>query len=159
MVFLKRKRPEGQSQADVYDGLRQRVLQLTADQLGDAFAEAPILALLMETGHPRAVATLAGVVDGSVSLYFSNGGGSIGAGTHAAVADANARWLDAGVSVLSQLQDVEDPAPPDVGVTQFVVVTRTGLRGASAPERELGEGRHALSAFFYSAQDVITQIR
>jgi len=29
----------------------------------------------METGYTQAVATLVGVVDGSVSLYFSNGGG------------------------------------------------------------------------------------
>ena len=113
----------------------------------------------METGYPQAVATLVGVADGTTSLYFSNGGGIIGAGNHAAVADANARWLEAGVAVLQQLSTVTDPPLPAEGMTQFVAVTRTGLRGDGAPEDELGEGQHWLSPLFFAAQDVITQIR
>lgn len=113
----------------------------------------------METGYRQGVATLVGVVDGTSSLYFSNGGGSIGAGTHVAVADANARWLEAGVAALPELSAVTDPSLPSVGMTQFVAVTPKGLRGAEAPEEELGEGQHALSPFFYAGQDVITQIR
>jgi hypothetical protein len=33
------------------------------------------------------------------------------------------------------------------------------LRGAIAPEDDLGNRRHELSPFFFAAQDVITQIR
>jgi hypothetical protein len=44
-------------------------------------------------------------------------------------------------------------------MTQFVAVTSAGLRGAVAPEEDLGEGRHALSPLFYAAHDVIGQIR
>jgi hypothetical protein len=100
----RRARCASQPHAEVYESLRRQVLQLTPDQLGDAFADAPILALLMETGYPGAVATLVGVADGASSLYFSNGGGFIGAGTHAAVADVNRRWLEAGRSFLLELQ-------------------------------------------------------
>ena len=145
--------------AEVYEGLRQQVLRLTPDQIGDAFAGAPILALLMETGYPNAVATLVGVADGTSSLYFSNGGGFVGAGTHAAVADANRRWLEAGRMFLPELHEVADPPLPDVGMTQFVAVTPQGLRAVVAAEDDLGKGRHPLSSFFYAAQDVITQIR
>jgi hypothetical protein len=159
MRFFGRKRGADESQADVYHGLRQQVLQLTAQQLGDAFADAPILALLLETGYPEAVATLAGVADGTSSLYFSNGGGFIGAGTHAAVAEANRRWLEVGLTYLPQLSVITDPPLPAEGMTQFVAVTPDGLRGAVAAEDDLGEGRHDLSPFFYAAQDVITQIR
>ena len=74
-----RKRGTPPPPGDVYDGLRQQILRLTPDQLGES-AYAPILALLMETGYSEAVATLVGVVDGTTSLYFSNGGGVIGAG-------------------------------------------------------------------------------
>jgi hypothetical protein len=145
--------------AEVYEGLRQQVLRLTLDQLGDAFADAPILALLMETGYPEAVATLVGVVDGTSSLYFSNGGGIIGAGTHTAVAEANTRWLERGLTFLPELPAIAEPSLPGEGITQFVAVTLEGLRGASAPEDELGNGRHPLSPLFYAAQDVITQVR
>ena len=157
-LFGRRRKPEN-PQPEVYEGLRRQVLGLTAAQLGDAFFEARVLALLMETGYPEAVATRVGVVDGTASLYFSNGGGIIGAGTHAAVADANARWLEQGVAVLPRLSAISDPPPPGQGITQFVAVTPDGLLGALAPEADLREGRHELSPFFFAAQDVITQIR
>jgi hypothetical protein len=159
MRIFGRKRGQEQSQADSYKDLRQQALHLTPDQLGDAPAGAPILALLMETGYPEAVATLVGVADGTSSLYFSNGGGIIGAGSHAAVAEASRQWLEAGRTVLPELSEVSDPPLPGVGMTQFVAVTPEGLRGAVAPEDDLGEGGHRLSSFFYAAQDVITQIR
>ena len=142
----------------MYSGLRQQILQLTPDKL-EGEVEGPIVALLMETGYPEAVATLVAVADGTTSLYFSNGGGVIGAGEHPPVADASRRWLGEAASVLPQLSRLTDPSPPAEGETQFVAVTRDGLRGAGVAEEELGEGRHALSQLFYAGQDVITQIR
>jgi hypothetical protein len=160
MRFFGRKRgSREQPPAEVFTGLRQQVLRLTPGELGEAFAGAPILALLMETRYPEAVATLVGAVDGTSSLYFSNGGGIVGAGAHAAVAEANRRWLETGLTFLPELSAVDGPALPDEGMTQFVAVTPEGLRGALAAEDDLGEGGHALSPLFYAAQDVITQIR
>ena len=161
MRFFGRKRETEQAPVtEVYTGLRQQVLRLTPDQLGDgAFADAPVLALLMETGYPEAVATLVAVVDGTSSLYFSNGGGLIGAGTHAAVADESRRWLETGGEFLPRLAVITEPTLPAEGLTQFIAVTGVGLRGAVAPEEELGEGEHGLSPLFYGGQDVITQIR
>src|SRR5256714_12731142 len=140
MGLFGRKRGGDQPQPEVYEGLRKQVLHLTAAQLGEKFAEAPILALLMETGYPQAVATLVGVVDGTSSLYFSNGGGIIGAGTHKTVADANARWLESGVAVLPRLSVVTDTPLPDVGLEQFVPGTPQGLLGSSAAGKLIGLG-------------------
>jgi hypothetical protein len=159
MSLFGRKRGRQQSPADIYQGLRGQVLELTLEQLGDAYADEPILALLLETGYPEAVATLVAVADGTTSLYFSNGGGIIGAGEHASVADASRRWLEAGRTFLPALTEVTDPPLPEAGMTQFVGVTPAGLRSAVAVEDDLGNNRHALSPFFYAAQDVITQIR
>ena len=154
----KRGDVERGSTADAYLGLRQQVLDLTPDQLGIA-SDTPVIALLMETRYPEAVATLVGVIDGSTSLYFSNGGGVIGAGAHPEVAAATERWLDMSLDVLPQLSAVREPPLPDEGLTQFAAVTPNGLLSVTAPEDELGEGGHPLSPFFYSGQDVITQIR
>jgi hypothetical protein len=159
MKLFGRKRGTDGRQAEVYAGLRQQALHLTSGQLGDAFTGARILALLMETGYTEAVATLVGVADGTTSLYFSNGGGIIGAGTHATVADANRRWLESGLTFLPEFPVFTDPALRGEGITQFVVVTPDGLRGVAVPEHELGDGQHHLSPFFYAAQEVITQIR
>jgi hypothetical protein len=146
--------------ADVYQGLREQVLRLTPDQLGDLATDAPVLALLMETGYRESVATLVGVSDGTVSLYFSNGGGYIGLGTHPAVAEANQRWLETGAASLPDLPAILDTPLPAEGMTQFVAVTsHRGLHGVMVPEKDLGKGRHQLSRLFYAGQRVITQIR
>ena len=158
-LFGRKRDAEQPPPAEVYVGLRQQVLRLTPDQLDPALAHVPILALVMETGYSEAVATLVAVADGTSSLYFSNGGGVIGAGTHAAVAEASRRWLETGEQFLPQLSVTTDPSLPTEGLTQFVAVTRDGLRGTVAPEEDLGEDRHRLSPLFYAAQDVITQIR
>lgn len=159
-LFGRKRKEEKPPAAEAYVGLRQQVLGLTSDQLGDAVSgDAPVLALMMETGYPEAVATLVAVADGSTSLYFSNGGGFIGAGTHAAVAEASQRWLEAGLSFLPGLPVVTDPPLPSEGMTQFVAVTAEGIRAVVLPEEDLGEGHHRLSPFFYAGQDVITQIR
>jgi hypothetical protein len=143
--------------AEVYTDLRRQVLEVTPEQIG--IGGAPIVALLMETGYPEAVATLVAVADGTTSLYFSNGGGIIGAGAHETVAAANHRWLETAAEFLPQLAAVVEPPPPAEGMTQFVAVTRGGLRGETAPETQLGEGAHPLAPLFHAGQDVITQIR
>jgi hypothetical protein len=160
-LFGRKRDAEPPPPAEVYTDLRRQVLGLTPDQLeeGIRVGDAQVIALLMETGYPEAVATLVVVADGTSSLYFSNGGGLIGAGEHAAVADASRRLLLKGHEFLPQLTSVTDPPLPAEGTTQFAVVTREGLRGAVAPEAELGQGEHPLSPLFYAGHDVITQIR
>src|ERR687898_1781909 len=89
--------------ADVYLGLRGQALALTRELLDpETASDGPVLALLMETGYPEAVATLVGLADGTTSMYFSNGGGMIGAGQHEDVAAATHRWLELGQQVIDQ---------------------------------------------------------
>jgi hypothetical protein len=132
---------------EVFLGLRRLALDLTPGKLGAGNGDgAPILATLMETGYPTAVATLVGAVDGTTSLYFSNGGGVIGAGARGQVAHATEHWIATCGALLAQL-----PA-------QFVAVTAGGLRSATLPTAELGPG-HPLAALYLAAHGVITQIR
>src|SRR5262249_2976490 len=72
-----------------YAGLRSMALGMMADALRlDGLTPDECYGLLMETGYDKAVVTLACFLTGDTSLYFSNGGGIIGAGKHASVADA-----------------------------------------------------------------------
>lgn len=163
MKIFGRKR-DGERAAGGYDpaylGLRTQVLSLTADALAAEAVDAPVFAVLMETGYAQAVASLVGVVDGSTSLYLSNGGGVLGAGEHAHVAEATRGWLDVCRRQIGQLSPtVEALPPPEVGMTQFLAVTPHGLVAAGAPEQELGAGKHALSPLFHAGQSVLTQLR
>jgi hypothetical protein len=147
--------------AEIYQDLRGRALALTRELLDPEVAsESRVLALLMETGYPEAVATLVGLADGSTSMYFSNGGGTIGAGQHDEVAARTKRWLELAEEVLDELpESLGDVQLPDEGVTQFVAVTEAGRRATRAPEDVLGGGGHPLSPLFYAGHDVITAIR
>ena len=73
--------------AEMSQQLRAEALARSAQDLGlSSSPEDPtVFGILMETGYPEAVATLAVFVEGSTSLYFSSGGGIIGAGEHDSV--------------------------------------------------------------------------
>src|SRR6185436_11866145 len=49
---------------------------------------------IMELGYPTGIATLLSIAEGTTSLYFSNGGGIVGAGEHANVREAAEVFLD-----------------------------------------------------------------
>ena len=147
--------------AEIYRDLRGRALALTRELLDpETASEGRVLALLMETGYPEAVATLVGLADGTTSMYFSNGGGIIGAGQHDEVAARTKRWLELADEILAELPETPgDVQLPDEGVTQFVAVTEAGRRAARAPDDVLGGGGHPLSSLFYAGHAVITAIR
>jgi hypothetical protein len=70
--------------------LRERALAVAALELGLAptAARPRVWGVVMETGHAEGGATLVVFAEGTTSLYFSNGGGIIGAGEHAIVRTA-----------------------------------------------------------------------
>jgi hypothetical protein len=146
--------------AEAYLGLRRLALGLTADSLGSTCPpDAPVVALLMESGLSGAVATLVGVADGATSLYYSTGGGVIGAGTRGGVSAATDHWLQTCAELLEHLSPIDDAVLPGEGMAQFVAVTPGGLLGAGAAMADLGERRHVLSPLYYAGHDVITGIR
>ncbi len=115
----------------------------------------------MEMGRPQAVVTLVSLADGTTSLYFSNGGGILGGGEHAPVAQASKAFVSSAEPYLPAMA----PAPafplplPAVGEVKFYVLTFEGIFTAEAGEQELGNRQHALSPLFYHGQAVLTQIR
>ena len=107
----------------------------------------------------EAVVFLAAVAEGSVSMYFSTGGGIIGGGQHAAVRAAGQRFLETLESSLSQFGSRESFAPVGPERASFIVQTYQGKLGAEVPEAALRAGTHPLSGCYGAAQDVITQLR
>jgi len=145
--------------ADVYTGLRQQLLTLDPKTIGLSPTSNRVWAILMETGYPEAVVTLAAIGDGTVSLYFSNGGGIIGVGQHEGPRRACLALLVAAPGFLSYAQPTTDFRLPVTGRTRFVFLTFDGAFAAEAAEDDLGNKRSPLSPLFYKAQDVITEAR
>lgn len=144
----KSQRPEPE---ELYTNLRTHVLESEPNNFREELRGAPILALLWENGFAEGVGTLLGGVDGHVAMYLSNGGGTMGNWTSPALTKANTRWLEVGATFLPQLKVTPHPPLPGDGVTQFVAVTPTGVRSASAPVGELDGGRHPFSPFHFAA--------
>lgn len=146
--------------ADVYQGLRQQVLSLDPRSIGlDPSSSNRVWGVLMETGYPEAVASLVVIADGTVSLYFSNGGGIIGVGQHEEARKAGLELLSAVPAALGHTRKTDKFPLPDNGHTRFYIMTLDGCFSADALEDALGNNRHPLSPLFHRGQDVITQVR
>lgn len=143
---------------EVYDSLRSQVLGLRPEQVG-AKKEDHVIAVLMETGYPEAVATLVSVVDGAASLYFSSGGGIIGGGENERPNAASKKLIRLADSFLRHTAKTEKTPLPKEGFTRFYFVTSSGLFTFEEKEEDLGEGRSVLSPLFHSAHELITELR
>ena len=141
----------------IYDDLRSQALALSADLAG-ASKEDAVFCVLMETGYPEAVATLVSARDGSASLYYSTGGGTIGAGSHQLPNAAAKKLVAIAAPFLTHMTKTEKSPLPKEGYTRFYLVTRSGLFTAEAKEEDLGESRLALSPLFHAAHQLIHEI-
>lgn len=141
---------------DVYLGLRDNVLGLTPSQISN---DGPVLAVLMETGYSAAVVTLVAVADGTVSLYFSNGGGIIGSGEYPQVRAVGLDMIKEAADHLPTLVKADSHSLPRESYTSFYVVTTSGAYTQSVLEDDLGNERHALSPLFFAGHKLIAYIR
>lgn len=147
--------------APIFLDLRQRVLELDPTEIGLAPTAngVRVWAVLMEMGMADATVTLVSVGDGATSLYFSNGGGIVGGGETAAVAEATLRFLATAEEFLPQLTPADEFPLPDPGRVTFTVLTHDGAFRADVAEAELQSGDHALTPLYAMGQEVITQVR
>jgi hypothetical protein len=158
MPFWSKKRSPDPSEAS--RGLRNVALSSTAQDLGLApSSEHPnVFGLLMETGFPEGAATLTVFAEGSSSLYFSNGGGVIGAGQHEAVRKTHGFLFREAEAQLPAFDPVKDKELPVAGRVRFYLLTFGGTLGAEANEDDLGNMRHPLSRLFHAAHATIAAI-
>lgn len=115
--------------------------------------------VIMETAYDRGIVTFAAMSDSSISIYFSWGGGMIGAGSHDRPAAA-ARNLAIGVARNMELfHKTSDTKAPKVGETKFFVLVDKDILGATAKEQELQSGKHKLAPVFHAAHAVMNEVR
>ncbi|MGI9234951.1 MAG: hypothetical protein ACR2RD_15065 [Woeseiaceae bacterium] len=142
--------------ADVYRDLRGQALELGAETIEPRNG---LFALLMETGYEEAVATVVATADGGASLYFSNGGGIIGAGEYEQVRGVVFETLSATEQFADQLDRTASYPLPKSGETRFYVIAEQGVLTAVAPEDRLGNEKHDLSPLFHQVHKLIAYIR
>jgi hypothetical protein len=161
-LFKKTAQPKPAPEpAQVYTNLRNQVLKLVPQEVGIVpSGEIPsVWGVLMETGYPEAVATLVSLSDGTTSLYFGNGGGMIGGGEQAAVAEATKSFVAGSEQFVQHMMPTKSFPLPAVGRVKFYIMTFSGAFTAEADESALGSGKDELPPLFYSGHGVLTQLR
>ncbi len=157
-LFGKGKReagpPKSPGLSDIYTGLRNQVFQArTTNGVWD------VAAVIMETGYPQAIVTLVAMADGTTSLYFSNGGGIIGAGEHESVRSAASALLRLAAQYAGEMVETEQFPLPSVGRVRFYVVTSDRVLMADSAEEDLGYDRATLSPLFHEGHKVMYAVQ
>jgi len=146
--------------ADIYRDLRQQVFAIDPSKIGvNPSASNSVWGVVMETGYPEAVVTLIALADGTVSLYFSNGGGIIGVGQHEGPRKASTAFLTLSKQFLGQASPTKTFPLPHEGSTRFYFLTSGGIFTTESKEDDLGNNRLPLSPLFHKAHEVIAQAR
>ncbi len=154
----------GPPENEIYRNLRNRALHVTTAELGlDPDPKAPIYAVIMETGYPEAIATFVCLLDGTVSLYLSNGGGVIGGGQREPVRDACLEMLSLtnkyAQDFIAACKPVSSFPLPGTGEVFFYMLTTDAVYQARCKEDALGEQRDPFSALFNNCHAVMTEVR
>ena len=141
--------------------LRAMVLNLSPSEIGLTPENFPhrVWGVVMETGLDAGYYTLVVLADGSTSLYFSTGGGIIGAGEHSSVREASTNFIGMANKSLDSANSASAFPPPNSGNTVFYFLTFNGTKTYTAPEIELGENRDSLSNLFHAGHVVIAAVR
>jgi hypothetical protein len=139
--------------------LRDGVLAIGPDDIGLTAATCPpVWGTIMEWVEAGVVVSLAALLDGSVSVYLSDGSGVIGCGLHPDVRVAASKMLRVAEQVADQCEPAEHyPAPLDHQV-RFYLLTNQGVLGAAAERAELDEGAEALAELYYAGHGVIGMV-
>ena len=154
----------GPTEKNVYHDLRRRALNVTLAELGlQPDPNAPIHAVIMESGYPEVIATFACFRDGTVSLYLSTGGGVIGGGQHESVRDACFEMLSItnkyAQDFIAACEPVSTFALPREGEVFFYLVTSDAVYQARCLEDALAEQREPFSALYNNCHAVMSEVR
>ena len=145
--------------AEPFAQLRARVLYVDPAGLRIDRTPSGLFGLVTEMGFAEGVATLVTISDGTVSVYFSGGGGVIGAGSHLGPRRAAETLLDEAPRFLSRATPAREFPLPAAERVRFWFLTFDGVLGAEGETAALEENRSGLSKLYSLAQDLLTEIR
>lgn len=160
-VIILNTQVSGEQPDEAFMGLRSQVLNLTTEEFGVTRENFPydIWGLVMESGMDEGSYSLVCLADGTTSIYYSSGGGILGAGGHESVQTA-CKYLLSGANHFFRLASFSDNQTlPNKGETVFYFLGHEGARKYSAPTNELGNNKDSLSKLFHASHMVISKIR
>jgi hypothetical protein len=115
---------------------------------------------VMDWTAKSGVATVVAISDGSASIYYSRGGGSIGGGYgRPAIRNAALHAVSIASKFLDYMHLTDNFPLPESGGVIFYIVTERGVFMAKASVELVSTNRHPLSELGNSMQTIITEYR
>ena len=145
-----------------YSALRAQMLNWKCPQAGSSTPDtrANPCAVVMDWAFTSGVVTVVAVSDGSASIYYGSGGGSIGGGyARPAIRDAAMHAVSIASKFLDGMQLTGNFPLPESGGAIFYIVTERGVFMAKASVELLSTNRHPLSELGNDMQTIISQYR
>jgi hypothetical protein len=160
-LFGRRKdNKPGYKIADTYLDLRSQVLTIDPVKMElQRIGSNQAWGVLMEIGYPGVIVTLVTLADGTVSLYFSTGGGIIGVGQHEGPRKASESFLAYAQGFLGHAKPARVFPLPKEGNIRFYFLTFDCILTVEASEDDLGGNHIPLSPLYRKAHEVITRTR
>ncbi len=146
---------------NTYQSLRSMAVAVEPGSIGVTPShELPhVFGVVMDMGMDQGTATLVVFADGAVSMYYSSGGGLIGAGEHENVKNVAHRLLSIANSDLASFSAGVPDVLPTKGFNQLTLLTFDGPARATASSTDFGYDRVPGGHVFRAAHDVISQLR
>jgi len=147
--------------APTYLQIRERILHLDPADLGLAptNASAQVWGVVVEMGYDAGTAMLLALADGTTSLHYSTGGGLVGRGDYAPIAQAAKSLVVEAQKHLWQMSLTQDFPLPQIGQVRFLLLAYKGIYAAEAPKMSLASGEHPLASLFQRSQESLGQMR
>lgn len=145
-----------------YSALRAQILNWKCPQASSSPPDTPDnpCAVVMDWAVTSGIATVVAVSDGSASIYYSSGGGSIGGGYgRPAIRNAALHAVSIASKFLDGMQLTENFPLPESGGVIFYIATERGVFTAKASVVLLSKNRHPFSELGNSMQTIITEYR
>ena len=163
-MWFRKSKPKAESKPDptqVMRDLREAAFARHAAEVG--LSPGPgherVWSVIVDMGYPGATVTLLVGADGTTSMYFSSGGGFIGAGEHPHIRDVSQRLISRVDAHLNDFAATTNHSVPALAQARVYARTFDDLRVAEAPLEMMGRSGHPLSPVLNAANDVITAIR
>ncbi len=139
--------------------LRSGVLAIGPEDIGLDPHDCPqVWGVMMELGDAHVVVSLVALVDGSVSIYLSDGDGVIGCGLHPDVRLAAAKMLRIADHTIDDCQPADIYPMPGPDQVRFYLLTSRGIVTAAASRADLDDGALALAELYYAGHGVIGMV-
>ena len=157
-ALLSRPNPSEYNPSPTYVGLRQQIFKVAPAPFANDQIR-PVWGVVMDTGLPNGFSTLVVFADGTVSLYFSGGGGILGSGQLETARKAAGILLDAAPGFLEYMRETDDHPLPSRGKTVMYLLHDHHVSKSEFQANDLLHSNSPIRPLYFKALDVIAQIR